>query len=34
MTGGPNADDLSFDPDVVTSAETVFDVVAFPPPRH
>ena len=30
MTGGPNADDLSFDPDVVTSAETVFDVVAFP----
>ncbi len=30
MTGGPNADHLPFDPDVVTSADTVFDVVAFP----
>jgi len=30
MTGGPTADDLPFDPDVVTSADTVFDVVAFP----
>ena len=30
MTGSPSADELSFDPDVVKSAETVFDVVAFP----
>jgi len=30
MAGGPSADDLSFDPDVVKAADTVFDVVAFP----
>ena len=30
MAGGSSADDLSFDPDVVKGAETVFDVVAFP----
>ena len=30
MTGGPTADDLPFDPEVITSADTVFDVVAFP----
>ena len=30
MAGGPSADDLSFDPEVVESAGTVFDVVAFP----
>jgi len=30
MTGGPLAGDLSFPPEVVNAAETVFDVVAFP----
>jgi shikimate dehydrogenase len=30
MSGGPGADSLSFDPDVIKSADTVFDVVAFP----
>ena len=30
MAGGPSADQLSFDADVVAGAEVVFDVVAFP----
>ena len=30
MAGGPAADDLPFDPDVVDAAETVFEVVAAP----
>ena len=30
MAGGPSTDDLSFDPELVESAGTVFDVVAFP----
>jgi shikimate dehydrogenase len=31
MSGGPAADDLPVAPEVVDSAETVFDVVALPP---
>lgn len=30
MAGGAEADDLSFDPDVIAKARTVFDVVALP----
>jgi len=30
MTGGPEADQLAFDPDAIIAAETVFDVVAIP----
>jgi len=30
MSGGPAADDLPVDPEVVDTAETVFDVVALP----
>ena len=30
MSGGPAADDLPVEPEVVDTAETVFDVVALP----
>ncbi|VVP56407.1 Shikimate dehydrogenase-like protein [Pseudomonas fluorescens] len=30
MTGGPEADQLAFEPDVIEKADTVFDVVAIP----
>ncbi|MDF9774167.1 shikimate 5-dehydrogenase [Pseudomonas baetica] len=30
MTGGPEADQLAFEPDVIEKAETIFDVVAIP----
>lgn len=30
MTGGPEADELAFAPEVIEAAETVFDVVAIP----
>ncbi|AXI30624.1 hypothetical protein CIB87_16925 [Priestia megaterium] len=31
MAGAPEAEDLSFTPEVIDAAETVFDVVALPP---
>ncbi|WP_235548734.1 shikimate 5-dehydrogenase [Paenibacillus sp. Soil522] len=31
MAGGSESDDLSFEPEVIDKAETVFDVVALPP---
>ncbi|MNC68170.1 Shikimate 5-dehydrogenase-like protein [compost metagenome] len=30
MAGGPEADQLAFEPDAIAQAETVFDVVAIP----
>jgi shikimate dehydrogenase len=30
MTGGAEADQLAFEPDVIEKAQTVFDVVAIP----
>nr|WP_269216531.1 MULTISPECIES: shikimate 5-dehydrogenase [Pseudomonas] len=30
MTGGPEADQLAFDPEAIAAADTVFDVVAIP----
>jgi shikimate dehydrogenase len=31
MAGGPESDELAFDPEVIKKAETIFDVVALPP---